>query len=51
MERFAILIKEQEPFDYTKWRQNLFEGMTIQEISGMAMESYNEHLAKKGRLD
>ena len=27
-----------EPFDYTKWRQNLFEGMTGREISNMAME-------------
>ena len=35
-ERFISLI-QREPFDYTKWRQNLFEGMTIEEISSEAM--------------
>ncbi len=36
-ERFIYLVNK-EPFDYTKWRQNLFEGMTGREISAMAME-------------
>ena len=36
-ERFIYLVNR-EPFDYTKWRQNLFEGMTGREISNMAME-------------
>ena len=31
-ERFITLIKR-ENFDYTKWRQNLFIGMTGREIS------------------
>ncbi len=36
-ERFIYLINK-EPFDYTKWRQGLFEGMTGREISAKAME-------------
>jgi len=36
-ERFIYLVNK-EPFDYTKWRQGLFEGMTGREISTMAME-------------
>jgi hypothetical protein len=36
-ERFIGLVNK-EPFDYTKWRQNLFEGMTGREISAKAME-------------
>ena len=36
-ERFVFLVNK-EPFDYTQWRQNLFEGMTGREISAMAME-------------
>jgi len=36
-ERFVFLVNK-EPFDYTKWRQNLFEGMTGREISTIAME-------------
>ncbi len=35
-ERFVALI-QQEPFDYTKWRDGLFEDMTIEEISQKAM--------------
>ena len=36
-ERFISLI-QRDRFDYTKWRQNLFEGMTGDEISKKAME-------------
>ena len=36
-ERFVFLVNK-EPFDYTKWRQGLFEGMTGREISALAME-------------
>lgn len=36
-EKFVSLI-QREPFDYTKWRANLFEGMTGEEISKKAME-------------
>ena len=36
-ERFITrLIRE--PFDYTKWQRNLFEGMSIEEISSAAVE-------------
>jgi hypothetical protein len=35
-ERFIALI-QREPFDYTKWRQGLDEGLSISEISRRAM--------------
>jgi hypothetical protein len=36
-ERFIMLI-QREPFDYTKWQGNLFEDMTIEELSKKADE-------------
>ncbi|MCP4213550.1 MAG: hypothetical protein GY765_02785 [bacterium] len=36
-ERFIALI-QREKFDYTKWRANLFTGMSGEEISKKAME-------------
>ena len=36
-ERFIMLIQK-EPFDYTKWQENLFDNMTIEEISKKATE-------------
>ncbi|OHD62481.1 MAG: hypothetical protein A2014_10335 [Spirochaetes bacterium GWF1_49_6] len=38
MEKFISLI-QLEKFDYTKWRQNLFGGMSGKDISAMAMKS------------
>ena len=35
-ERFITLI-QREPFDYTKWRQDLYENLSINEISRNAM--------------
>lgn len=35
-ERFIALI-QREPFDYTKWRQERFDDVTIEEISHKAM--------------
>jgi hypothetical protein len=35
-EKFIALI-QREPFDYTKWRQDLDEGSSIEEISKKAM--------------
>jgi len=35
-ERFIALI-QQEPFDYTKWRDGLFGNLSIEEISQKAM--------------
>jgi len=34
-ERFMMLIQK-EPFDYTTWRENLFTGMSVDEISDAA---------------
>jgi len=36
-ERFIALI-QREKFDYTKWRQNLFAGLSGEEISRQAMK-------------
>ena len=36
-ERFIMLI-QREPFDYTKWQENLFEDMSLEEISERAAE-------------
>jgi len=35
MERFIMLINR-EKFDYTKWRQELFEGMDLTELANKA---------------
>jgi hypothetical protein len=35
-ERFIALI-QREPFDYTKWRQGMYEDLSIEEISKKAM--------------
>ena len=36
-ERFIMLIQK-EPFDYTKWQENLFENMSIEEINQKAAD-------------
>ena len=36
-ERFLALI-QREKFDYTKWRENLYTGLSGEEISKRAME-------------
>jgi len=40
-ERFIMLIQK-EPFDYTQWQENLFEDMSIDEISQKATD-YREN--------
>jgi hypothetical protein len=41
-ETFISLVLR-EPFDYTEWRKdNLFAGMTVEEISHNAMKLYSE---------
>lgn len=35
-ERFVALM-QREPFDYTKWRQDVDDGLSIEEISKKAM--------------
>ena len=36
-ERFIMLIQK-DSFDYTKWRENLFNDLTLEELSKRAME-------------
>lgn len=38
-ERFIILLKR-DNFDYTHWRQSLWEDMTVEELSRCAMEHF-----------
>jgi hypothetical protein len=39
-ERFiSIIIRD--PFDYTEWQRDLFNHMSIKELSHLAMEAYN----------
>ena len=37
-ERFITLINR-EPFDYTEWQRNLFEGKSVRELSKEAMQT------------
>jgi len=41
-ERFISQIIR-EPFDYTKWQRNLFEGMSIEEINDAAVKYCEEN--------
>ena len=41
-ERFIMLIQK-EPFDYTKWQENLFEDMSMEEISQKATDYRNNN--------
>jgi hypothetical protein len=45
LERFIVLLNR-EKFDYTKWRKDLFEDMTIEQISEEA-EKFSAGLDKK----
>ena len=38
-ERFISLIIR-EPFDYTEWQKDLFDTMSVKELSSKAMEAY-----------
>jgi len=38
-ERFIALMNR-EGFDYTKWRQDLWEGKTVEEVSSLAMSRF-----------
>jgi len=42
-ERFISLMSK-ESFDYTKWQGNLYEDMTIEELSRKAMENRKNKL-------
>ena len=39
-ERFITLISK-EPFDYTKWREDLYKDMDVDELSKKAMDFVN----------
>ena len=41
-ERFVSLINK-EPFDYTVWHRDLFEGMSVREISHAAKKYCDEN--------
>ena len=41
-ERFVALI-QREPFDYSSWRQDMHEELSLEEISRKAMELRNEN--------
>ena len=40
-ERFISLIIR-EPFDYTEWQRDLFNGMSVKELSSLAMKAYKK---------
>ena len=40
-ERFISLIIR-EPFDYTEWQRDLFDTMSVKELSNLAMQEYKE---------
>ena len=40
-ERFISLIIR-EPFDYTEWQRNLFNNMSVKELSDQAMKKYEK---------
>ncbi|GMO43844.1 MAG: hypothetical protein Pg6C_05710 [Treponemataceae bacterium] len=39
-ERFISLIIR-EPFDYTEWQRDLFNDLSVQELSRLAMKEYH----------
>jgi hypothetical protein len=45
-EQFVMLIQK-ETFDYTKWQENLFEDMTIEEIYNNAAKLREENKRMK----
>ena len=40
-ERF-IASMNRAPFDYTEWRRDMFEGMSVKELSKLAMDELDE---------
>ncbi len=46
-ERFITLIKR-EPFDYTRWQETLYEGMSIEEICAAAVTRRNNAATNSG---
>jgi len=48
-ERFISLISK-ENFDYTKWQEDLYEDMTVEELSEKAMENRRRKRAAAGTV-
>jgi len=40
-ERFIALMNR-EPFDYTRWRRDMFDGISVKELSRLAMREYEQ---------
>ena len=49
-ERFIALILK-EPFDYTEWQKDLFEGKSIEELSAAATAAGHEEAAGKRKAE
>ena len=49
-ERFIALILR-EPFDYTRWQQNLFEDLSVTELSSAATHRRNQKQNKQVETD
>ncbi|MCL0065340.1 hypothetical protein M1N79_00400 [Dehalococcoidia bacterium] len=49
-ERFVALI-QREPFDYTKWRQDIDEELSLEEISRKAMALKNKNTEQGSASD
>lgn len=47
-EKFIALI-HREPFDYTEWQKTLWEGMSVEQISQMAMKNHDKKQRVKVR--
>ena len=45
-ERFISLLLR-EPFDYTKWQRELFDEITVKELSAKAMEHRHSYKSQK----
>jgi len=46
-ERF-ITLTLREPFDYTAWQKDLYQGLSVDEISNLAMQHRNAKNATQG---
>lgn len=46
-ERFVALMLR-EPFDYTKWRQDLLEDITLEELHARATQAENKRMESNG---
>ena len=49
-EKFLAAVKTNNS-DYTKWRQNMFDGMTVDEFDRSVIEYGKAHPRKAGRSD